>query len=176
MTSDRQRKIGLLSRKNAGKLASADYLHGLSIALRRPVIEDDLLGLEATDTLIARFNADAAQIGPNQALSKTWTYKPTRVWTSVCLCLANMLRLEDATLFVGQFDICGAVRTRAGCPLENADAVIKFDGDTLRIQAASLDGGLYIDLYREEGSDQAVELKVWGKWALSAVECVGVEE
>ena len=169
MSVERQRKIELLIRKNEARREHLYYLSELSHILKQSVTDGELFDLETTDKLFSQYKKSSLE--PKTALQKTWPLHPNSVWARVCSCLAQKLRNEPAVLFVGPYNLCGAVRTRAEHPLLNAIALLEFDKDTLSMQSLSSDGGLYLDLY-EENSSERVEMKVWGTWRSLAESCL----
>jgi hypothetical protein len=171
MRTERQRKIELLARKNLAKREHPNYLSELSSVLKHPITEENLLDLETTDQLFGRFNEGTAWNDPQSSLKCRWSFNPTSRWIRICFCLAKQLGSEEVALFAGPYSRCGAVRTKAECPLTNAPAVIEFDRDTVRLQSLTSNAGLYVDWYEESG-DRWIELKVWGDWSAYAKTCV----
>jgi hypothetical protein len=171
MSAERQRKIELLIRKNEAKREHPYYLTELSHALKQTMGEQDLLGLEITDSLSSQFDKGARRDDPESTLKNTWPSEPRSRWIRVCFCLAKKIGSEEVALFAGPYSACGAVRTKAEHPLVNAISVLTFDRDTLRLQSLSSDSGLYLDLH-EENTAWWIELKVWGDWCSSAKECL----
>lgn len=172
MPTERQRKLGLLARKNLARTEHPYYLTELSHVLKYPVAQEDVLNLEKTDEFFSRFNYDAGLPESDSTLQITWPHDPSSTWIRICFCLAEQLRSEQVVLFAGPYDYCGAVQTKAEYPLVNAASVLAFDQDTVRMQSLDADGGLYLDLY-EEDSTRWIELKVWGEWCARAKVCMG---
>jgi hypothetical protein len=168
MSVERQRKIELLVRQNEARREHPYYLTELSHVLKHAITEDELFDLETTDKLFSQ-SMDASKHS-RSILQKTWPLQPNSVWIRVCFCLAEHLGCEPVVLFVGPYNLCGAIKTRAEYPLVNAAAILEFDKDTVSIQSLNSDGGLYLDLY-EENAAWWIELKVWGNWCSRAKKC-----
>jgi hypothetical protein len=169
MSTERQRKIELLARKNEAKREHSSYLTEISHVLKREINEDELFDLETTDKLFSKsINASKES---HWILQRSWPFHPRSTWTRVCFCLAEQLGPEPVVLFAGAYKLCGAVRSKAEYPLVNALSVLEFDKDSLSIQSLNSDGGLYLDMY-EENSTWRIELKIWGEWYFRAKECL----
>lgn len=174
MSSERKRKLELLTRKNEGRREHPYYLTELSHILKHPLDEGDLFDLETTDRLFSQYSDRSRQEVPDSNLKKIWPHDPSSNWIRVCLCLAEQLGGEEVVLFAGPYTACGAIRTKAEYPLVNAASVLAFDRDTVMMQSSNSDSGLYLDLY-EEDSSWWIELKVWGEWRMRAKNCLAVE-
>jgi len=171
MSVERQRKIELLVRKNEAKRDHPDYASELSRVLKYPIDVQDLIDLEVTDDLFAQFDTNARRRDTTWVLKRTWPTVPNMPWIRICLCLAQELKSEPVALFAGPYKECGAVRIAAEHPLMYALSVLEFDGDTLRMHSLASDGGLYLDLYEEDGT-ALIELSIWGAWCPTAEKCL----
>ena len=96
---------------------------------------------------------------------------PPRTWQTCCKRIGDSLGDEKAILFVGPFTYCGAIRVEVNRALANLEPLLSFDGDTVSLQSANSDAGLYLDKF-EEDSVWQVELVAWGAWQTEAGKCL----
>jgi hypothetical protein len=171
MQSQQQTKLQLLVRRNKGRTEHQYYATELSHLLKAAVGPCDILDLEETDRLSSKQRTELAKSYKEiaYAFKEAWEYKAMASWTESCRRLGQKLRGESAVLFVGPYEFCGAIRTKADAVLNEIFSLLEFDKDSVSLQSAASDSGLLVDLY-EEHSERLVELVVWGRWKALAGE------
>jgi hypothetical protein len=166
-------RLSLSVRRNKGRTEYAYYATELAHMLKIAVSSSDLLDLEETDRLFA-VHRDQSVRSANDvgfAFKKEWKYDLKPAWLSVCECLGDKLVGELAVLFAGPYEFCGGLRVNPGWALKAVIPLLEFDQNTIRLQSASSESGLFIDLF-EQDSEWMVELVVWGRWKQIAEACV----
>jgi hypothetical protein len=165
-------KLGLLVRRNKGRTEHPYYATELAHVLKVEVRPSDILDLEETDCLFAAHRDQSVKSSKeiDFAFKKMWKYEPTTVWLGLCRCLEEKLRGETAVLFAGPYEYCGAVKVAAARALNAAIPLLEFDRNTVRLQSASSESGLFLDLFEQE-SEWLIELVVWGQWKQMAESC-----
>ena len=156
--------------------ASTEYRHSnerLAEILGKPIPPEVRFDLAETDRMIAKLRESVAKAQTEYLpmLKRTWPYHPLTPWQVCCKCIGDSLGDEDAILFAGPFTYCGAIRVEVNRALANLEALLSFDGDTVSLQSANSDAGLYLDKFEEDSMWQ-VELVAWGAWVTKADECL----
>ena len=172
MPNHKSGRLELLIRRNKGRTEYPYYATELSHLLKTRVHPADILDIEETDRFFLLHQAQAVRASkePGFAFEKTWKYEPKDLWLNKCQSLAEELRGEPVVLFAGPYEFCGGVKTDADVVLNAAVAVLEFDRDTVRLQSASSESGLFLDIFEQE-SDRLIELVVWGQWKALAETC-----
>jgi len=173
MRKERANKLQLLVRRNRGRTEYQYYATELSHLLRAEVLTNDILDLEQTDRIFSAHRAQSVRTNKEAgfAIRKRWNYKPIDPWLCACRYLGKKLQGEASVLFVGPYEFCGAVKVDADRALGAAAPLLEFDRDTVGLQSATMESGLYLDLF-EEDSERLVELVVWGQWKTLAADSV----
>jgi hypothetical protein len=163
----------LLVRQNKGRTQYPYYATELSHVLKMGVRPIEILDLEQTDRLFSVHRAQSMQRStePDLAARKVWNYEPVTVWLSTCKCVEERLRGEQAVLFAGPFEFCGAVKLSVDQALTAALSLLEFDQNSIRLQAVSSESGLFLDVF-EEASEWRTELVVWGQWKRLSESCL----
>src|SRR5579859_7149417 len=151
MQRQQQTRLQLLARRNKGRTEHQYYATELSHLLKTAIGSSDVIDLEETDRLfsIQRDQSTRSYKETDFAFKKTWTYKPTEPWVESCRRFGEKLRGESVVLFVGPYEFCGAIRTRADTTLNEIPSLLEFDKDTVLLQSAASNSGLLFDLYEE---------------------------
>lgn len=166
MQMDRQRRLELLVRQNRGRTEFKTYFDDLELLLNLRIAGRNRIDLETTDQLLIAYSRglEESRNQPQQHFQKTWPYEPTGPWTSECERIAKALHSEEAVLFIGPYEYCGAVRVALESVLKAVLPLLEFDANSVRMGSSDARCGFYLDKY-EEQSKWFVEFVIWGEWA-----------
>lgn len=175
MPMNREQRIGLLSRKNRGRLERPAFIAALSSALSRKITAESFLDLERTDELIAKFRTgyQASLTAPTNVHRIMCSASQIAWLLSVLACLSSRLPSECSFLLTKQSEFCGAVELYVKDALSNALELIQLDGDSLQLISMDGEDGLLLD-WNSGDETHAYEFAVWGsRWAGVTSDCTG---
>jgi hypothetical protein len=154
-------------RRNRGTSDFPHYRSELSHLLVIELQPTDIVTLEETDRLFAAYQASAVRASEDEefAIRGRWRLD-NQCWIATCKEIGQELSEEDAVLFIGPYEYCGAVKVSAGAVFANPQRLLEFDKDTIRLQSSKTKSGLFLDLF-EEDSVWFIELVAWGEWKIS---------
>ena len=172
MSSERQSRIGLLSRTSKGRAVLPGYLAALSRVTDSEVTATMLTGLEERDSLLELFRIgyqntrDSGTIG----FSKTYRAGSEQVAFNLVRCLGDQLN-EVVFLITKESETCGAVCLPAVHAFRNSEALVALDGDALMALSKDHSQGLLLDLIVDQPQSR-YELAIWGdRWSMIALNC-----
>lgn len=172
MKSDRQEKIGFLSRAARGKVILPTFLASLSVATESEMSESMLTDLPGRDQLLAHFREGYASSKASGAVKFSKTYEAGKRDTlfKVISCFAERVD-EPVFLLTRDSEFCGAVRLHGGQLLRHCEAVLGIDGDAVMVLSEDHKQGVLLD-YAPDDPESCYELTVWGAiWPLSILNC-----
>ena len=172
MSSERQARIGLLSRVASGKQVLPSYLAALSSATGSEITLAMLTDLPEYDSLLEHFQREykKAKAPGSTALSVIYSKERKRIVFSVTSCFARWLN-EPIFLLTKQSETCGAVRLEGCHLLQDCDAILALDGDAVMVLSQDRSQGMLLDCNADDTAC-CYELTVWGdRWPPAMHKC-----
>ena len=173
MTSERQTRIGLLSRAAKRKLMLSEYLPCLASAIESEVMPAMLTDLQERDLLLELFRKGyrATKEPPAASFSRTYAAEHKDAVFSAIACIGCQLN-GFAYLLTKQSEFCGAVKVHVDSVLRRCGSVLAIDGDAVMLLSDDRTQGLLLD-FSADDPESTYELTVWGNtWTLAAMKCV----
>lgn len=163
---ERQRRIGLLTRANRGRLAVVDFLPALSAAIGQEVGADRLLSLPESDKFSEAHHAGYRQAVENgeNSYRRFFRREEAQSVDQLANCLAEHFT-EEVFLLTKQSEDCGAVIVDLATLLRHAKRVIRPDGDSLMAISKDRVDGLLLD-FNPDDPEQTSRLPCGGRGGL----------
>jgi len=139
----------LLMRLNQGRKEIDSYILKLNNALRFNIEKSDFLDLEKTDEIQRKFKESFKT--STKILNNTYTVGEKATLENDIKTIAQQLQQKEGYLLTKSSETCGAVSMPVLIPLNNYDAIIEIDGDSLNLVATDYSNYIYLDYYEEHG-------------------------